>query len=156
MLLDLVLFCLALGFAGIGAVNPGTAPLWFILAGLFVLLAIGGALREWRRGRRYPSATNDSRGSPMFEAGRRARVHFDDVIATGYEGPKLAEESEFTARRSRFERHATPGRPSAESRMPSSQPGVRAQDEGGSATVDREPVGIDDGPSPRIDTHSES
>ena len=49
LLWDVLLLFVGLGFAGIGAVNLGTAPLWFGAAGLCAIALVIDAIR--RRGR---------------------------------------------------------------------------------------------------------
>ena len=52
MVANAVLFFLGLGFTGLGAVNPSTAPLWFGLAAIFILGAIlrTPPVRTWLSG----------------------------------------------------------------------------------------------------------
>jgi len=45
MLWDLILLFAGLGLAGLGLVNPGTAPIWFSLAGLLLIVAAARWLR---------------------------------------------------------------------------------------------------------------
>jgi len=49
MLWDVLLLFIGLGFAGIGAVNLGTAPIWFGLAALCAVLLVIDAIRRNRR-----------------------------------------------------------------------------------------------------------
>jgi hypothetical protein len=59
MLRDLVLFFAGMGCAGMGLVNPGTAPIWFVLA------AVCGLAIVIREGRNHWSGWLWSRSHPQ-------------------------------------------------------------------------------------------